>query len=289
VSKIIDMLSPDLYLRLKKMRYKQQVGQFKNIIKKNKKYRNIHKGERCFIIANGPSIKNLDFSLLKNEVTFTVNQMARNPQFEILNPNYHLWADRIFFEIDKTKSEDLDMLEVIKLVNKKSPNTEVFYESMAKPMIDRFDLEKNTNVNYFQVISLDSKHMERGYIDFTEPIPNYPTVVDYVILLTVYMGFSKIYLIGCDCTGIINIVQNKLKEAQNNLYAFDMTKLAANRLERYAKQRNIKDELRAQATMFEEYEALNKYCYRNGVKLINATEGGLLDCLEKVTLKDILG
>ena len=36
------------------------------------------------------------------------------------------------------------------------------------------------------------------------------------------------------------------------------------------------------------YESLFKYCRQFGVKLYNATEGGLLDCLPQVKLADIM-
>ncbi len=39
-----------------------------------KKYKNIHQGKRCFIIGNGPSLKQTDLSLLKNEITFGMNR-----------------------------------------------------------------------------------------------------------------------------------------------------------------------------------------------------------------------
>ena len=214
--------------------------------------------------------------------------MVRNPDFLKLRPNYHLWADRVFFEIDESRPEDIEMLEVIKSVNRISPSTEVFYESMAQPMITKFKLNETTNVNYFQVLSLDPRHMERAFIDFANPVPNYPTVVDHAILLAVYMGFSNIYLLGCDCSGIVNIAMNKMKQAQESLYSFEMTENAAKRLERYSQQRSMFDELTSQAAMFKSYEALDLYCRRNGARLMNATEGGLLDCIERVHLEDIL-
>lgn len=37
--------------------------------------KDIHKGERCFILGNGPSIKNTDISKLKNEYTFGMNRV----------------------------------------------------------------------------------------------------------------------------------------------------------------------------------------------------------------------
>ena len=39
------------------------------------KYRDIHKGERCFIVGNGPSLRNTDLSQIKNEYTFGLNRI----------------------------------------------------------------------------------------------------------------------------------------------------------------------------------------------------------------------
>jgi hypothetical protein len=39
------------------------------------KLRDSHKGQRCFIIGNGPSLRRTDLSLLKNEVTFGLNRI----------------------------------------------------------------------------------------------------------------------------------------------------------------------------------------------------------------------
>ena len=35
----------------------------------------IHNGERCFVIGNGPSLKNMDLSLLKGEYTIGTNRI----------------------------------------------------------------------------------------------------------------------------------------------------------------------------------------------------------------------
>lgn len=37
--------------------------------------KDIHKGERCFIMGNGPSLKNTDLSKLRNEITFGLNRI----------------------------------------------------------------------------------------------------------------------------------------------------------------------------------------------------------------------
>jgi hypothetical protein len=38
-------------------------------------YRNRHAGQRCFILGNGPSLKQTDLSLLRDEVTFGLNRI----------------------------------------------------------------------------------------------------------------------------------------------------------------------------------------------------------------------
>ena len=38
-------------------------------------YRDLHRGKRCFVIGNGPSLKQTDLSLLKNEFTFGLNRI----------------------------------------------------------------------------------------------------------------------------------------------------------------------------------------------------------------------
>lgn len=281
-------ITPSIYLMLKELKYNNIIKPYKALLSKNAKYRDIHKGKRCFILANGPSISNLDFSLLKDEITFTVNQIVRNPQFEKLNANYHMWADRIFFEIKDNNEEDMEMLQVIKNVSEKAPGVEIFYEITAKPMIDKYHLDECSNVAYFQAIVLNFDIMEKAFIDFTHCLPNYPTVIDYAICLAVYMGFSSIYLLGCDCTGFINLAQNKMAKAQNNLYAFEISENAAKRMEKYSKQRNIRDELNSYVTLFDEYDKLGIYCKKNGVKLFNATDGGLLECLPRVKLEEVL-
>ena len=283
------IMSPGMYLKLKELEHHATVRPYKELLQRNIRYRDIHKGERCFILANGPSVNGLDFSLLKDEITFTVNQIVRNPQFEKLNANYHIWSDRIFFEIQDGNEEDMEMLQVIKAVSEIAPKVVIFYGMAAKPMIDKYQLDKCSNIAYFQVLGLNSSIMEKGFIDFTHGLPNYPTVIDYAICLAVYMGFCTIYLLGCDCTGFINIAQNKMVEAKKNLYAFEISENAAKRMERYSRQRDIRNELNSYVTLFDEYAKLGEYCKRNGVELFNATDGGLLECLPRIRIEEVLG
>ena len=38
-------------------------------------YKDIHKGKRVFLIANGPSLKDTNLDLLKDEITIAMNRI----------------------------------------------------------------------------------------------------------------------------------------------------------------------------------------------------------------------
>ena len=57
---------------------------------KLRKYKSIHKGKRCFIIGNGPSLTGSELDLIKEEITFASNK--------IFNIYIHQTEENIIFE-----------------------------------------------------------------------------------------------------------------------------------------------------------------------------------------------
>ena len=253
-----------------------------------KKYHNIHAGERCFILGNGPSINRVDFSSLSKEYTFSVNQLSRNENFGKLKTNYHLWTDRLFFEIDENDEGDMQLLSTMKKVRTDDNNPIVFYEMMARPMIERYKLTDCLNIECFKAISMNMNVTLKGDPDFSRPIPNFPTVVHTAIYLAVYRGFTEIYLLGCDCTGFLNIAKNRMKEGNEVQYGYTISNIERARMEKMANKRTISEELASFVVLFDLYEKLYNYCNAQGVSLFNATDGGLLDSIPRVDIKDIL-
>ena len=56
-------------------------------------FRNKHRGERAFIMGNGPSLNKCDLTLLKNEVTFGVNSIFLNEERMGFRPTYYVVED----------------------------------------------------------------------------------------------------------------------------------------------------------------------------------------------------
>ena len=63
----------------------------KNNINNLHNYYNIHKNERCFIIANGPSLMKMDLSCLRNEYTFSMNRAYLLYNEWRFDPNYFVY------------------------------------------------------------------------------------------------------------------------------------------------------------------------------------------------------
>ena len=258
----------------------------RNLIAKNTVYKDCHKGERCFILGNGPSIRELDFYKLKDEYVFTVNQLSRLDNFYELNTNYHMWSDERFFDLDATRHEDMELLEVMKKVKGKS-NPVVFYKVFAKKMIDSYLLHDILNISYFDDVYIPNTTDKLKFVDYSKPVPVFPTVIHYLICLSVYMGFKEIYLLGCDCTGFVSIANNYMN-GNNFNYSYDVSENEKKRMKRVNSKITISEELAWYADIFAIYEKLNKYCRNNGVNLYNSTKGGLLDCISRKDIKTVL-
>ena len=69
---------------------------YKDLLLNNIKLKNIHKGERCFILGSGPSIINEDIMQLQNEIVFALNNFYVHPDFSKImsgnKDNYYITA-----------------------------------------------------------------------------------------------------------------------------------------------------------------------------------------------------
>lgn len=284
---IKDILGPSTVFKFHQWKQEKTKPCVSAMLAKNIEFNNNHKGERCFVFGNGPSIKNVDFSLFTHEYVFTVNQMSRFDKFEQLKTNFHFWSDERFFDLREDRTGDMEILKYMKAVNTGENSPIVFYKVAASTMIKKYGLDKILNIRYYDDIS--SVFPDKSFsFDFTKVIPHFQTVVHYAILLAVYMGFEEIYLLGCDCTGILNVIQSRLKTQGETAYAYTISDAERKRMQRTNAIFPIQDEIRAAATIFDDYEWIRDYCVRHGVKIYNATNPTLLDSIEKVNLKDVL-
>ena len=142
---------------------------------KLKGFHNIHKGERCFIIANGPSLEHIDFSLLKKEHTIGMNRI-------------YLLKDKIDF-----------MPDYLCCIDEKSQILQFHqeYDNVETTCFFNFKLRKkfSRSVNQNFIIGKFSQSFGSG---LAKAFGNGKSVTYTAIQLAYFMGFSEVYIVGKD-------------------------------------------------------------------------------------------
>ena len=241
--------------------------------KRLRKFRNIHTGERCFVIGSGPSIKQQDLTILKDEITFTANWFVHHEHFDELVINYYCASDPNLWQQGDGFPETL--------YSPLNRNRDIvkFFEHTAKPVCKKGKLFADHQV-YFIKLDYCRKVLDNFVsLDPSKLVYHGGTVViDFCLPIAYYMGFQEVYLLGCDCDYHVDEVPDFSKA-----YFFDIKKHVVERCE---------DAIRASGwdtSIFEAYEVMKSAFEKNSRKIYNATIGGKLEVFERVNLEDVVG
>ena len=138
-------------------------------------YRDRHRGQRCFIIGNGPSLKKTDLSLLRNEVSFGLNRIYLLFDEIGFATTYHVVVNKLVIE---QTAEDISNLSVPSFISWHSRDLIAFRSDMM----------------FLQSV-LGSP---RFFADITKGIWEGATVTYVAMQVAYYMGFEKVILVGVD-------------------------------------------------------------------------------------------
>ncbi len=138
--------------------------------------KDIHRGERCFIIGNGPSLKQTDLTRLKREFTFGMNRIYL-----------------LFPELGFTSSYFVSINDLV---------IEQCADEIAALPIPKFIAWRSNR--HFQNFPADMIFLYTTYTgpkfayDLTRRIWEGATVTNIALQLAFYMGFQQVILIGVD-------------------------------------------------------------------------------------------
>ncbi len=144
-------------------------------IKRLQSFKDKHKGERCFILGNGPSLKNMDLTPLKNEITFGLNRIYLLFKHMGFNTSYFVSINRLVIE---QCAKDIEPLQCPKFISFRA-------RDLIKFSADTIFLKKMSGPRFCRDIR-------------TEGIWEGSTVTYAAMQLAYYMGFSEVILIGLD-------------------------------------------------------------------------------------------
>lgn len=138
-------------------------------------YKDLHKGEHCYLVANGPSLKNMDLSFLENSISFGLNRI-------------YLAYDDMGFKNDYLVSinglvlsqfnDEIQGLTIPKFLN---------WESKSS-------FKADDSIHYIYK-SFTGKNFGR---DISKSLNPAATVTYAALQIIFYMGFSEVIIIGMD-------------------------------------------------------------------------------------------
>lgn len=225
-----------------------------------KKYKDIHKGESCFLIGNGPSLKADDLTKIKElgYKTFAFNRIFYIFDETEWRPTYYISQDEKMLEGCK------DEVSELKLAHKFIPVNLKWYYNIDIKNSEEFYLEGVKDRKFW--FSDDIAHS----------VCWASTVMYTAAQFAVYMGFSTIYLIGVDHHFHISkdrngkiIVDNSVKDYFSDKYNEDKENLV----------------IPSTDISTETYYAMKKYCDERNVNVYNATRGGKLEVFDRIDVE----
>ena len=232
--------------------------------KKIKTLKNLHKGETCFIVGNGPSLSADDLTKIHDLgiCSFGLNRIFCIFDETAWRPSFYISQD-----ISTTYGMEKDFLNL---------NLPYRFHPIRWKWFDNFNIKGSY---YYNTITSKNKECLDFSKDFPEYVVDASTVAYTAFQLAYYMGFKRIYLIGVD--------QNykKAKDKDGNIVVNEELK------KEYVSDKYLNAEtdnliIPNLYEMNKAFISVDKHIKNGNIDLevYNATRGGMLEVFERKDL-----
>lgn len=264
----------------------------RKILEKNLKLRGKYSGNRCFIVASGPSVNNIDLGQLRNEYTFVMTEFDKNPQFDKLLPKFYVIGDSAYF----TEGEANYWPTQLKKKSQIMPqNTTMILPLSSKPFIEKYKLFANHPLYYIGTQGIFTNNLPFN-IELGQYIPNPKNSVLMCLINAAYMGFSPIYLLGCEHDFLSKNIGFGKSIVYNHSYDHEISKLDSTNEELLKKYWSPKDlymtyekNIANVLQLFKNYRFFYKKVTKThpDIKIYNATPNSFLETFPTINFEDI--
>ena len=217
-----------------------------------RQFKDIHKGERCFIVCTGPSLTLEDVNKLKenNEICLSMNSIIKMLDKTDWRPTYYILNDPITFE-----------------AMSKYP---LFYDTgtrfLGNTLSNFANFQKDDFIIPTDLLEVLRYGCAKTFSDDMYSIVYTGMTVTYMCMqIAAYMGFKEIYLLGCDCNygGPKRHFDDK---------GYDVVDAPIN----------------VENNMINTYKVAQAYCESHeNFKIYNATRGGMLEVFPRVNFDSL--
>lgn len=232
---------------------------------KLKKFKDLHTGERCLLVGNGPSllIEDLERAKRLNLVSFASNRIYKCYDSTDWRATYHFFVDangirKIF--------TGRDVLEYI------SVNCNAIFTRSDGLLFDYRDDNYVKNLYYFDSLFSESEDSFDFAEDCSDHIFTGFSVTYAMLQFAVYMGFKEIYMIGMDHNYSVSTIDGSGAVTVNK-NVNDHSEILGN------------EAVWGVADIYKitkAYESARDYAKVHGIKIYNASRGGKLEVFERI-------
>ncbi len=220
-----------------------------------KKFKDLHKGQDCFILGNGPSLNKMDLTPLANYHTFGQN--------------------KIFLIFEKVDLNLSYLVSVNQLVIEQSARE---FEAMNCPVFLSHTAAKGVVKDQDNIQRMHTQNIWSFYEDISQPICEGNTVTFVSLQLAYYMGFRRVFLIGVDHSfkqsGASHEVQTYEGDDENHFHP-DYFK---------GQKWQLADVYGSEVS----YHLANYFYQKDGRQILDATPGGKLEVFPKIAFEQAL-
>lgn len=227
-------------------------------------------GRRCFVLANGPSLANVNIDSFGSEVTVVMNAFNRHPALRLWQPTVHCVA-----EPADTYTSPAG-IEFLRGLLTGYTSTMHVLPLETKALFDEIGLLPPERLVLFKADGTPASEFDR--VDLTGLIPSPHDTSVLAVSVAIAMGCDPIVILGLD--------QNGLSHQGINRHFYDDAAVPWPAEDLGLTPYLVK--MRQGIATFEAHAALGRIAARNGQTIFNATEGSFLDVYPRATLADVL-
>jgi hypothetical protein len=219
-------------------------------------FKDTHAGRRCVIIGNGPSLKDTDLGLLRNEFTFGLNRIYLMFDELGFETTFHVAANRLVVE---QCADDFRRI-----------NAPLFTTTPNRKFLAGAD-----NVAY-----LNRLVGPRFSCDASQGMWEGATVTYVAMQVAYYMGFTQVVLVGVDHRFAVTGTPNQVVESTGpDASHFDPRYFA----------KGFKWQLPDLERSELAYGLARRQFEKDGRRIVDSTVGGALTVFPKMPLEEALG
>tara|TARA_R110002111_G_scaffold99170_6_gene153283 strand:- start:2525 stop:3253 length:729 start_codon:yes stop_codon:yes gene_type:complete len=240
-----------------------------------KKFKNKFKGERVFIVGNGPSLNNTPLDGLMGEYSFGMNRVSLLYEKTDWRPTFFICTTTNVNDVEWRK----DILESVEL------GIDTFvWDELKQHFVGLNNVHMLNCTNGNEVVC-DPPDNWWSY-EASERVTKFGTSMIVALQIATYMGFNPIYIVGAD----MGFKKQKRALLRKLLKYIPFFKINNNDINHFHPSYGTPglDAENLNMNMLAAHELSKRATLKIGVNIYNATVGGELEVYPRVNINEVL-